>query len=258
MTVDLSTLDAQNYFQTSLKSPITASDTVIPVNEVPAHQVGFLVISPKDAVKKEIILHTSVNAGAGTVTCPSVEEGRGIGETTAQSHEMGEPVTNNIVAEYFRMLATGQALRDTSVAMKKLNNPYKMSAYRSGNIQIPNPSVWTKVPLNVENYDPNNNFDSVTNFEYTVPVTGYYQVEGQVRMGGAKMITLARLATTDYVTVVEGQVCDNVSYTDNYSNVSDILYLTAGKKLILEVMHQYGGGAASLTGARLSIHLLNI
>lgn len=38
----------------------------------------------------------------------------------------------------------------------------------------------TKVFFQSEAYDTNNNFDSTTNYRYTAPVTGYYQINAQV------------------------------------------------------------------------------
>jgi len=39
-------------------------------------------------------------------------------------------------------------------------------------------NVWTKVSLNTETFDTNNNFDPVTNFRFTPTVPGYYQING--------------------------------------------------------------------------------
>jgi hypothetical protein len=99
-------LSLQNFYQDSLKDILNADDTIIYLNSVPTVSEGFLVISPDDPLKKEIIYYTSTNSGAGTVTCPSVILGRGIGGTTAISHVSGEPVKMNITAEYWKELQT--------------------------------------------------------------------------------------------------------------------------------------------------------
>lgn len=62
-------------------------------------------------------------------------------------------------------------------------NPYKFSAYASGNTAITNTTQ--KVVLNTERFDTNNNFDSSTNYRYTAPVTGFYQLSAQVGLGSA-------------------------------------------------------------------------
>ena len=49
------------------------------------------------------------------------------------------------------------------------------SAYASTNTNLTS-STWTKVAINTENFDTNNNFDSTTNYRFTPTVAGYYQV----------------------------------------------------------------------------------
>jgi hypothetical protein len=49
------------------------------------------------------------------------------------------------------------------------------SAYASANQNITN-ATWTKVNINTEEFDTNNNFDSTTNYRFTPTVAGYYQV----------------------------------------------------------------------------------
>jgi|688.fasta_scaffold1076323_1 hypothetical protein len=49
------------------------------------------------------------------------------------------------------------------------------SAYASTNTTITN-STWTKVAINTENFDTNNNFDSTTNYRFTPTIAGYYQI----------------------------------------------------------------------------------
>jgi microcystin-dependent protein len=91
----------QNFYVDSLKEDLAAGDTVIYLNEAPAVSEGYLVISPNDPSKREIIYYTSLNSQLGTVTCPSVIDGRGLGGTTAQAHSLGEMVKMNITAEYW-------------------------------------------------------------------------------------------------------------------------------------------------------------
>ena len=146
-------------------------------------------------------------------------------------------------------------IADDAVTLAKIANPYRVRVARSGSQTIQR-ATWTKVQLNAESYDSNNNFDAVTNFVYTVPVTGFYQVNGLVKTGGAKMTTIARVYTSAGA-AYEGQASDNASYTDNYSVVSDIIELTAGQTVELQVYHLYSG-AAVLTAASMSIHLLSV
>lgn len=65
------------------------------------------------------------------------------------------------------------------------------SAYQSAT-QTVSSGVFTKVSVNTEYFDTNNNFDSVTNFRFTPTVAGYYQISGGIRGSvttGAALIT---------------------------------------------------------------------
>jgi hypothetical protein len=48
------------------------------------------------------------------------------------------------------------------------------AAYASTNTNISS-STWTKVQINTELFDTNNNFDPTTNYRFTPTVAGYYQ-----------------------------------------------------------------------------------
>lgn len=51
------------------------------------------------------------------------------------------------------------------------------SAYANAAVTFVN-NVSTKVPLQVEEFDTNNNFDSTTNYRFQPTVAGYYQISG--------------------------------------------------------------------------------
>jgi hypothetical protein len=53
------------------------------------------------------------------------------------------------------------------------------SAYSTAN-QVTATVTYTKIQLNTENFDTNNNFDSTTNYRFTPTVAGYYQISGAV------------------------------------------------------------------------------
>jgi hypothetical protein len=53
------------------------------------------------------------------------------------------------------------------------------SVYRNGTQTITS-GVVTKLQLNTEVFDTNNNFDSTTNYRFTPTIAGYYQINGAV------------------------------------------------------------------------------
>jgi len=58
------------------------------------------------------------------------------------------------------------------------------SAYSTAGQSVSN-GVFTKIQLNAEEFDTNNNFDSTTNYRFTPTVSGYYFLNGQVEVSGA-------------------------------------------------------------------------
>jgi hypothetical protein len=53
------------------------------------------------------------------------------------------------------------------------------SAYNNASQTITS-NTFTKIQINTEEFDTNNNFDSTTNYRFTPTVAGYYQVSGSV------------------------------------------------------------------------------
>lgn len=58
------------------------------------------------------------------------------------------------------------------------------SAYLNANQSLSN-ATWTKITINTEDFDTNNNFDSTTNYRFTPTVAGYYQINGSISWGAA-------------------------------------------------------------------------
>lgn len=96
-----------NFYSTTLSSTITASDTTVYLNALPTASEGYLVIEPDSSSNREIIYYTS--KGANYVTCPSAAAGRGVGGTTAVSHNSGSTTQMNTVAEMFEDIQGGSA-----------------------------------------------------------------------------------------------------------------------------------------------------
>ena len=59
------------------------------------------------------------------------------------------------------------------------------SVFLSGTQSSISNGVATKVTLNSEQFDTNNNFDSVTNYRFTPTVAGYYLISGAVYSNAA-------------------------------------------------------------------------
>lgn len=132
----------------------------------------------------------------------------------------------------------------------------KARAKRSGNQTIGSGS-WTKVQLDTETFDVGGDFDNDTNYRFTAPVTGYYQVN--------TLVTWSGLAGSDfYVKIYKngtGIITASIhGVTSNATSraISDLVYLEATNYVELYV-YQNSGGNKTITGdTYMSVHLLSI
>ena len=158
----------------------------------------------------------------------------------------------------FQMLSQ---LGNGNGGIESIVNPYKARAYR--NTTISNLSTgFNKVTLDTESYDINSNFDHVTNYRYTVPVTGYYAVSASIRF--ETWVDQKRMGACVYkngsiwnLTTSANSGSDNNSVTFN-----DIMYLTAGDYLELYYYNDSGASTVDIEGGVgrtfLAVHLLSI
>lgn len=61
-------------------------------------------------------------------------------------------------------------------------NPYKFRATRTAAF-TPTASTFNKIPCETESYDTGNNYDNVTNYRFTAPVTGFYEFTARTSIG---------------------------------------------------------------------------
>lgn len=113
-------LSYQNKFTTTLSGGIAASDTTIPLTALPTPVEGYLILEPDSSVSWEEIYYTSKTGSA--VICPSVGAGRGIGGSTAASHNAGATVRMDSSAELFSTLQDATAL--TGVHQMNIDNQF--------------------------------------------------------------------------------------------------------------------------------------
>ena len=120
---------------------------------------------------------------------------------------------------------------------------------------------WTKVLLDSENYDPNNNFDISTNHRYTVPISGYYLITSSVcftSVVAAKRYGMAIYKNGAYLSENDG----HASVADTFSlEITDIVYLEKDDYIELYALSIAGVNTVDILGysglTYLSIHLLS-
>lgn len=106
------------------------------------------------------------------------------------------------------------------------------SAYPTTNLGVA-AATWTKVPLNGEEFDTNNNFDSTTNYRFTPTVAGYYLICGAISFNATVTNpTFTRTAIYKNGTVyklayITGSTLDRV-----VSNISTVVYLNGSTDYI--------------------------
>lgn len=167
--------------------------------------------------------------------------------------------------ENIEALAAGTGLDDDSVIPAKLSNPYKAKAHAAANQTISDATA-TVITFGTEDYDPNNNFSSNA---YTVPVTGWYQVNcGVTISAGGKGASYRINARKGGVDIAQAQ---NVPFPAStiYGDVSlfygDVLFLTAGDVIDFRALCDTSDsssplilGAATNQLTYCSFHLLSV
>ncbi len=110
-TAASSTVEYEDFYESTLAQPLGVSDTdIYPVN-MPASAVGFLVIDANGTTPEIVFYNTK---GASYVRCPSATdgEGRGVFQTTPRPYEAGTKIGMYSIAAFFEGIVTGRFMRD--------------------------------------------------------------------------------------------------------------------------------------------------
>ena len=177
-----SALGVQNWYETTLSSGISSSDTTISVNNVPTPSEGYLVIEPDSATNREVIYYTSKTASAVVLSSTA---GRGVDGTSAISHSSGSTV---------RMVLTKSiidSLQDTTA----LGSNYTQS-------WIPGSGTWTYISATTFSV-PSADAASMTvgsKIKFTQTSSKYFYVTGvsgtTITVTGGSDYTVANAAIT--------------------------------------------------------------
>lgn len=125
------------------------------------------------------------------------------------------------------------------------SNPYKFRARRTS-AQSLGASTFVKINFNTEDYDTNNNYDNATNYRYTVPVTGYYQINARISVGSNLQVLLA-LYLNGSIYQRGSHALGNGQYGANYS---DLVKLTAGDYIEIYGFSSNSGALETGTGSQ--------
>lgn len=119
----------ENFFRTTISVACGNATGKIYLVNLPTNAPGYLVISPGNSTKREIVEYNS--KGTDVIGNYIFANTRGIGGTLAQSHEVGESVRGNLVAEHYNEIGTD------------LNNSVK----KTGDETIAGIKTFTSIPV---------------------------------------------------------------------------------------------------------------
>jgi hypothetical protein len=156
------------------------------------------------------ITPTSVTTSGAVLTTPKIitslndSNGNELFKVAATGSAVNElTVTNAITGNGPTLSATGD---DTNVDLNfstkgtgkikglvnNLYNPYKFAVYRNASFTFS--SADAKVQFETEEFDTSNNYDNATNYRFTAPIAGFYNLQAEVSCtavsGGQYVVSL--------------------------------------------------------------------
>jgi len=110
-------------------------------------------------------------------------------------------------------------------------------AFRSASNQTILATTGTKVQLNSESFDTNNDFDSTTNYRFTASVAGYYQVNGSINYTTAEDQKIYEITINKNGSPIAKSQFIGSGTVSVVPNVADVVYLGVGDYLELYTYH---------------------
>jgi len=107
------------------------------------------------------------------------------------------------------------------------------SAYANAGQTI-SAGTFTKVAINTEIFDTNNNFDNTSNYRFTPTVAGYYQVNGSVSCGTTGAVELIAAVYKNGSIYTRGTNVNMTSATfgDSVVTFNEVMYLNGSTDYI--------------------------
>jgi hypothetical protein len=116
---------------------------------------------------------------------------------------------------------------------------------------------WTKVQLNSKTFDVGSNFDNATNYRFTAPITGYYQVNASTQWvdpAGSDFYTKIYKNGSGIATAASHNITANIIT----QSLSDVVQLNAAEYVELYVYQGSGGNKSINKETYMSVALLSL
>jgi len=129
-----------------------------------------------------------------------------------------------------------------NVSMSPVAFKAKAKAWRTSDQTGIADQTWVKLQLDQET-DPGGNYDNVTNYRFTVPLTGYYFVSAQAGLVSGSFVADKRYQLSLSVGgagVMDDEICPGITVAEPTMVVAGWLYLTAGQFLEVWFWHNAG------------------
>lgn len=124
-------------------------------------------------------------------------------------------------------------------------NPYKFRVRRVAAWNSP-ATAFARLSFDTEDYDTNNNFDSTTNFRYTVPVAGFYQINARASVNGNIQHVIALYKNGS----IYQRGTNGVGNAITGSSYSDLVQLAAGDYIELWIYTDTSNAGEVTTGSQ--------
>lgn len=160
----------------------------------------------------------------------------------------------NIMAANDASFNDGTGVASLSHAVTAIYNPYKFSVYLSADQTGIADATFTKVQFNTELFDTNSNYDNATNYRYTAPVTGFYQINAYTSLVSSNNTAVAGIISLykNGVEFIRGDLGNPTVGGDGVvfgGGLSEFIQLTATDYIEIFIYIDTGSGTRLASGS---------
>jgi len=185
---DVQTLTNKTLTAPTISSPVLSGTLTgtYTLGGTPTFPAAVVTLTGSQTLTNKVLTSPTINSA--TITNPTLTT-----DTVSEFTSAAGVTIDGVLLKDSKM--NGSYLTDASVTSAKVvgisksvlttdSNPYKFRVRRTA-AQNTSAGTFVKVNFDTEDYDTNSNFDSTTNYRYTAPVSGFYQINGYVNLAAS-------------------------------------------------------------------------